>query len=93
MPPWVSEYVVSVDGLDDGEAIGQLVDRCVVARVDPDEQLRVLHVRKVAQDLDEVLGIELTRSPGAGGEARETDIFLLHNFDYSGDGHTAATPL
>ena len=57
-----------VDRLHDGDVVRQSVDGRVVARVESHEQVIVLHVREVAQDLAEVLGAELPRSPCASGQ-------------------------
>ena len=51
-----------IDRLDYGQVVRQAVDGRIVARVEPDEQVIVLHVGEVAQDLAEVLRAELTGS-------------------------------
>ena len=67
-----------VDGLHDGQVVCQAIHGRVVARVEPHEQVVVLHVGEMAQDLAEVLGAELTGSTRAGSQTGQADFFLLH---------------
>jgi hypothetical protein len=53
-----------VDGLDDGDVIGEFVDAGVVVRFGADEQVRVNDPRNVAQNLRNPLGGELACSAG-----------------------------
>ena len=67
-----------VDRLNHGQVVRQAIDGSVVARVEPDEQIIVLHVGEVAQDLAEVLGAELPRSTRAGRQTGKTELFCCH---------------
>ena len=67
-----------VDRLNHGQVVRQAVDGSVVARVEPDEQVIVLHMGEVAQDLAEVLRAELPRSTRAGRQTGKTEFLCCH---------------
>jgi hypothetical protein len=54
-----------VDGLDDGQILGQLVDAGIIVRAGADEEIGIVAGGKVAQDLRDALRGQLPCSAGA----------------------------
>ena len=55
-----------VDGLDDGQILGQLIDTRVIVGVGADEEIGIVVAGKMAQNLRNALRGQLARSAGAG---------------------------
>jgi len=62
-----------VHGLDEGEVVGEAVDRRVVDGARPHQEVRVAGNRQPAQDLRQVLRTEFGCSPRAGDHRGEPD--------------------
>jgi hypothetical protein len=54
-----------IDGLDDGQLLGQLVDAGIIVGAGADEEIGVIAGRKVAQNLRDALRGQLSCSAGA----------------------------
>src|SRR5262249_32970821 len=65
-----------VDGLNDGDLLGQLVDAGVVVRLGADQEVGIANAWYVTQHLRDVLSGHLARSAGAGGVIDQACAFL-----------------
>jgi hypothetical protein len=61
-----------VDGLDDSQVLGQLIDTGVIVSVGADEEVGVVVGGKVAQNLRDALRGQLSRSASARGVIDQT---------------------
>jgi hypothetical protein len=54
-----------IDGLDDGQILGQLIDAGIIVRAGADQEIRIIAWGKVAQNLRDALRGQLPCSAGA----------------------------
>lgn len=73
-----------IEGLNEGEVVGQTVDRSVIGAGRADEEIGVVDVAEATQDLREFRLAELGGSSSARGEFGEAfDIFTRHGLEGS----------
>jgi hypothetical protein len=63
----VDEWREEVDGLDDGQVLGQLVNTRVIMGVGADEEIGIVAFEQIAQNLRNAPGGQFARSTGARG--------------------------